>query len=160
MDSTDNIDLMAAFKKLLAENKSQQDRIDEYADIIKSRDNEIAMLQTMLSEANEYRSSMDSKAVELKDLQQYINDLQQQVMQSGYLVSGRRQQLNNAASATEQLVNIKPAHAYLQTQLADLQTQLLEMKNRNLLLQQQTNRISELESLLANSGQEPGERNI
>lgn len=156
MDNTSNIDLLTAFKKLLAENKSQEARLEDYAKIINSRDNEIEMLQTMLSEANEYRSSMDSQLKELKELQRYINDLQQQAARSAYMVTGRQQQVGDNVSVDRQL-DLKPAYAYLQSQLTDLQTQLLDMNNRNLRLQQQTSRIAELESLLANAGQERDE---
>ena len=45
MDNSDHIDLAAALKKLLAEKKSQEARLEEYAKILTGRDNEIEMLQ-------------------------------------------------------------------------------------------------------------------
>ncbi|MEP7108590.1 MAG: hypothetical protein ABI760_11420 [Ferruginibacter sp.] len=158
MDNKENIDLLASFKKLLAENKSLEVRLKECTKIINSRDSEIEMLQMMLSEANEYRSSTDSQLKELKELQGYVNDLQQQVAGTTYMVTGREQQITAPDSAGHQLEKLKTAHAYLQSQLTDLQSQLLEINKRNLLLQQQTSRIAELESLLGNAEEEINNR--
>ena len=154
MNNTDDINLLTAFKKLFAENKSLEIRLEEYAKIINSRDKEIAMLQTMLSEANEYRSSTDSRLKELKELQGYINNLKQQVAGSVYMATGRQQQAGASVSVERQLDDLKQDHADLQSQLTNLQMQLLDVNNRNLLLQQQNSRVAELESLLANAGQE------
>jgi len=150
MNSPDDIDLVVAYKKLLAENKSLEGRLADYGKIIESRDSEIDMLQNMLSEANEYRSTLDAQVKELKDLKQYMNELKQQADQTTYMASGMHQQAGDALSVERQFENLKLAYANLQAQLSALQMQLLDMNNRNLLLQQQTSRISELESILAN----------
>jgi hypothetical protein len=149
MDNTGDIDLLTAFKKLLAESKSKDARLEDYLKIIDSRDNEIEMLHTMLTEANEYRSTLDSQLKELRDLQQYLAGVQQQEAQSTYMVTGRQPQPVGSLSIERQFENLQLAYANLQAQLADLQSQLLDMNNRNLLLQQQASRIAELESLLA-----------
>jgi predicted nucleic acid-binding Zn-ribbon protein len=154
MDNTGEIDLLAAFKKLLAENKSQQIRLEEYAEIINSRNNEIEMLQTMLLEANENRSSMDNQLNQLKELQRHINDLQQQSDISNYTAWGRQQQVGEKIAPERHLENLTIAYADLQSQLTNLQSQLQDITNRNLLLQQQTSRIASLESLLANAEKE------
>ena len=150
MDNSGSSDLLTAFKKLVAENKSQQSRLEEYTAIIRSRDNEIEMLQSMLSEANEQRSSTDNQLTELKELQRFLGNLQQQVSGNTYYSAGNQQQTGNPVSAEQQLEALQQAHAQLKAQLSDLQTQLLDMNNRNLLLQQQAGRIAELESLVAN----------
>lgn len=157
MNSSEDIDLLATFKRLQAENKSQEDRLQEYAKIINSRDNEIEMLQSMLSYANEYRSTLDNKVKELNDLQRNIGELQHQADQAAFMATGRQQQVNNSDSIERQFENLKIEYANLQAQLTDLQTQLLDMNNRNLLLQQQASRIAELESLLANAEEERDE---
>jgi chromosome segregation ATPase len=149
MDNTGDIDLLMAFKKLLAESKSKDERLEDYLKIIDSRDNEIEMLHTMLTEANEYRSTLDSQLKELKDLQQYLAGVQQQEARSTYMVTGRQQQPVDSLSIERQFENLQLAYADLQSQLAGLQSQLLDMNNRNLLLQQQASHIAELESLLA-----------
>ncbi len=159
MDNTGDIDLVSSFKKLLAENKSLEARMEDNLSILDSRDNEIAVLHSMLSESNEYRSSLDSQVKELKDLQQYLTGLQHQEAQSVYMVTGRQSQAVNSVSIERQFENLQLAYTNLQSQLADLQSQLLNMNNRNLLLQQQVSRTSELESLLAIAEAEREERN-
>jgi chromosome segregation ATPase len=158
MDNTHNNDLLTAFKNLLADNNSQAARLEECAKIIESRDKEIDMLQTMLSEADEYRSSLDIQLKELKDLQRYIDDLQQQAAGSAHLATGGKKQVGVAVSLELQLQNLRMEYTYLQSQLTDLQTQAQELNKRNLLLQQQTSRIAELESLLENAEQEISKR--
>lgn len=150
MDGTDNTDLLATFRKLVAENKSYEARLEDYARIIYSRDNEIQMLQSMLSEANEYRSTLDEQLKELKELKRNMIDLQRQAAGSTYMVTGKQQRLNENVSAEAQLENLKQDYAYLQSQLVDLQSQLIDVNNRNMMLTLQTSRVAELESLLAN----------
>jgi len=150
MENSGNSDLLTAFKKLVAENKSQQSRLEEYTAIIRSRDSEIEMLQSMLSEANEQRSGMDNQLTELKEVKRFLGNLQQQVSMNTSYSTGNQQQAGNPVSAEQQLEAMQQAHAQLKAQLSDLQTQLADMNNRNLLLQQQASRIAELESLVAN----------
>ena len=153
MENNDGTDLVTAFKKMLAENKSLQARQEESAAIIASRDNKIAMLQTMLSEADEYRSSTDNRLEQLDELQFYINDLKQQVAGTVYMAVGRQQQPGvNSAGVEQQLDELRKDYAALQSQLAGMQVQLQEVNSRNLQLQQQGSRVAELESLLANTG--------
>ena len=150
INNTDNSDILATFKTLVAENKSYESRLEDYARIIDSRDNEIQMLQSMLSEGNEYRSTLDEQVKELKDLKGGIIDLQRQAVNSNYMVTGKQLRSGDNVSLEAQLENLKQDYAYLQSKLADLQSQLLEVNNRNILLMLQTFRVAELESLLAN----------
>ncbi|MEJ7586973.1 MAG: hypothetical protein WKI04_05370 [Ferruginibacter sp.] len=155
MENNGNFDLSKSIKTLVAENNSQAARLEEYTNIVNSRDKEIEVLHTMLSEANEYRSTMDNQLKELKELRQDISDLQEQVSASVYSVTGRvEKRTYNTVSMEQQLQTLNQEYTFLQSQLADLQTHLLDVNNRNLLLQQQTSRISELESLLTNAEDE------
>ncbi len=153
MNTDNDTDLLTAFRKLLAENKSQEERLADYSRIINSRDNEIEMLQKMLLEANEYRSNVDNKLTELKELQQYINDIQNQTTLFEYKVPGRQEQMGDSISSESQLEKFKMAYTDLQSQITELQNQLQDMNKRNLLLQVQTSRIAELESLLENASE-------
>jgi hypothetical protein len=150
MDQTNDINLLAAFKKLLAESKSQEARLEDYAKIIYNRDNEIAMLQAMLNEANENRSSMDEQVKKLKDLQSFMNDLQQQSLGAVYSVTGSKKSNLQNVSIEQQFKNLQQDYAYLQMQLTDMQIQLLDANNRNTILQLNASRVAELESLLEN----------
>ncbi len=62
-------DLLGKFKQLVAENKSLTERLKECEDIIAARENEIDMLNQLVSEASEMRSSIDNQLQELKSLQ-------------------------------------------------------------------------------------------
>src|SRR5690349_12708292 len=154
MENYDHIDILSEYKKLLALTKSYEARLDEYARIIKGRDEEIGMLQQMLTEATTYRSSVDTQVNELKELQKNIGKLKQQADSTSYTDQGKYQHAGEPVSARQQLERLQLQYAHLQTQLADLQTQYLELNNRNLLLQQQSARIAELESLLTNAEEE------
>lgn len=134
----------------MAENRSQESRLSEYVSIIKSRDSEIEMLQSMLTEANEYRSSVDNQVIELKELQRYMNQLQQQATGAAFYGATNQRQSGDTPTAGQQLENLQQANARLKAEIADLQTQLLDINNRNLQLQQQVSRLAELESLVAN----------
>ncbi|MEO6550031.1 MAG: hypothetical protein ABIN94_18660 [Ferruginibacter sp.] len=153
MSSAGNTDLLTEFKKLIAVNKSQEAMLDEYSGIVKSKNLEIEMLQSMLSDATAHRSSMDNDTRELKDLQKYLNVIQQQSGASLHRNIATQQHFQ-AESAEQQLHQLQQDYVFLQLQLQDLQTQLLEINHRNLLLQQQNSTIAELESLLEGTRQE------
>ncbi|MEO7766785.1 MAG: hypothetical protein ABIS01_05135 [Ferruginibacter sp.] len=148
MNTPGNPDLLAEFKKLSAINKSQEARLEECAKIVNSRENEIELLQAMLSEATAYRSSMDSQLKELKSLQDYLRDIRQQVSASAYFTGGSQQQVDDTINVEQQFQHLQLEYTYLQSQLSDLQIQLLNVNQRSLALQQQNSRIAELESLL------------
>ena len=152
MENSGNKDLTEEFKKLLALNSSLQQRLNDYSNIIKSRDNEIEMLRAMVTEAGAYRSNLDSGVNELKELQQNINQLQQQVAGNSYIGTAKATVSNS--NTEQQFQNLKLQFTYLQTRHTGLEAQLIELNNRNLLLQQQTSTIAELESLLQNADEE------
>ena len=150
MENTDDSQLQSNYKKLLAENTSLQAMLEGYTGVIRSRDNEIAILQTMVTEAHKDKSDADNQLKELKGLQGYINDLKQQVTGSLYLVTGKQQQVVPGISAEQHLEELKKDYAVLQSELSALQNQLQQVNTRNLQLQLMSSRVAELESLLEN----------
>ena len=140
------------YKSLLALNSSLATRLEEHAGVIRDRDKEITMLQSMLTESNAYRSNLDNQVYELQEVQQSIKQLQQQLEGTSYI--GTNTFTGTAISMDQQVGNLKFQYTYLQTQLNDLQKQLVELNKRNAVLQQQTSRIAELESLLQNATDE------
>lgn len=148
-------DVIGDIKSMVALNSSLSARLDDYAKIIGDRDREIEMLQAMLTEASAYRSTLDTQVDELKHLQENLKQLHNQMEGSSYIATNRQAGTNS--SIEQQFESLKLQYTYLQTQLSDLQKQLLELNNRNLVLQQQTSRISELESLLDNASEEINE---
>ena len=68
-------DLLGKFKQLVAENKSLTERLRECENIIAARENEIDMLNQLVSEASEMRSSIDNQLQELKSHQEEIEQM-------------------------------------------------------------------------------------
>lgn len=150
MHNTEHSELLATFKTLVAENKSYESRLEEYARIINNRDNEIKMLQSMLSEANEYRSTLDREVKELKDLKHSISDIKRQSAHSTYMVTGKQQMAVDRINLEAQFDNLKRDYSLMQSEIADMQLQLLAVNSKNILLTLQATRVAELESVLAN----------
>ena len=146
-----------SLKHLVAENESLKERLNEYQYTIVVKEKEILELRLQIAQDNEIKSHLDNQARELELLQNYIGDIDQDTAGSANSQMYLQQQASGAVNVKHQLQDLKQQHAYLQTQLTDLQTQLQDLNNRNILLQQQTNRIAELESFLADAEQERDE---
>ena len=153
MDFTDNDSL----KHLVAENESLKERLNEYQYTIVVKEKEILELRLQIAQDNEIKSHLDNQAMELEVLQNYIGDIDHKTAGSASSQMHLQQQASGPINVKHQLQDLKQQYAYLQTQLTDLQTQLQDLNNRNILLQQQTNRIAELESFLADAEQERDE---
>ena len=153
MENNSGIDILVEYKKLLALNHSLKTRLDEYLGTIKGRDKEIEMLQSMLSEATSYRCNLDNQVNELKNLQSSIGQIQQ-LVKSSSIDASEHLQLGGSVSEQQQLESLKLQHTNLQRELSNLQAQLIDMNKRNVLLQQETFRIKELERLLENAEDE------
>jgi predicted nucleic acid-binding Zn-ribbon protein len=153
MDVTDNDSL----KHLVAENESLKARLDEYQYTIVIKQKEILELRLQIANDNEIKSNLDNQVIELELLQNYISDMDKEAAGTANKGMDFHQQAAGSINVKDQLYDLKQQYTYLQTQLTDLQTQLQELGNRNLLLQQQTNRIAELESFLADAEQERDE---
>ena len=68
-------DLLGKFKQLVAENKSLTERLRECENIIAARENEIEILNQLVSEASEMRSNIENQLQELKSLQDQIEQM-------------------------------------------------------------------------------------
>ena len=132
----------------MAANKSQQERLEEFASIISNRDKEIGMLQSMLSEASENRSKQDDQLMELANLQKYMSGLRQQVAGTEF-AQPTKPQVGDTVSLAQELERVQQAYTKAQSQLSELELRLQELTSKNLLLQQQVSRMAALESMLA-----------
>jgi uncharacterized coiled-coil protein SlyX len=150
MDNSDNQSLINKIKYLVAENESFKERINEYEFIAASRQKIIQELKLQMNENSDVKSRLDEQVMELENLQVSIDKII--AFNPG---SFQPHSLQNDLS--HQLIEHQQKFTYSQTQLSDLQSQLQELKNRNLLLQQQSGRVAELESLLADAEQERDE---
>jgi chromosome segregation ATPase len=150
MDIHDNQSLINKIKYLVAENESLKARVNECEFIAANRQKTIQELKLQMNENSEVRSRLDEQVIELENLQVSIDKIiafNPGSQQPPGLQNDLRHQLNEH----------QQQFTYLQTQLSDLQSQLQELKTRNLLLQQQSGRVAELESMLADAEQERDE---
>ncbi len=150
MDNHDNQSLLNKVKYLVAENESLKARINECEFIAANKQKTIQELKLQMNENSEVRSRLDEQIMELENLQVSINKI---IAHN----PGSQQPQSLQDDLRHQLNEHQQQFTYLQTQLSDLQSQLHELKKRNLLMQQQSGRIAELESLLADAEQERDE---
>ena len=68
-------DVLGKFKLLVSENQSLKERLKECEKIISARDKEIEMLNLWVSEASEMRSNIENQLLELKSLQEKIDEM-------------------------------------------------------------------------------------
>lgn len=143
-------ELETQLKHFIAENESLKAQLSEYCYIIDVRDQEIDALRRKLSELTESQSRTENQSGELLILQEYIDQLKNQMRGASDRESDLEKQLGFSVSTEHRMDDLKQEYTHLQTQLADFQDQLQDLTNRNLLLQQQTSQIAELESMLEN----------
>ena len=68
-------DVLGKFKQLVSENQSLAERLKECEKIIAARDNEIEMLNQLVCEASEMRSNIENQLLELKSLQEKMDEM-------------------------------------------------------------------------------------
>ncbi len=143
--------ILEQLKTLVSENASLQSTIDEMKDFTAVRENELRTLKVEIATIAETKSQLDNQAMELEILQDYMDSLQQKAAGAKNIETGLRQEISNSISQQHQLENLQHQYTYLQVQFEELQNQLQEASNRNLVLHQQTSRMAEKESLLADA---------
>jgi len=157
MSLKDSNDLVKQIKHLQSENVSLKARLEEYQLNAAFKEKEMLELKLKIATGNEIKSRLDNQVMELELLQNYMGDLEQQAEGAAAREMELQQQAGSSVNVRHQLSDLKQQYTYLQTQLTSLQTQLQELNIRNLLLQQQSSRIAELESFLADAEQERDE---
>jgi predicted nuclease with TOPRIM domain len=68
-------EVLEKFKVLVAENLSLKERLKECEKIIAARNNEIEMLNQLVSEGSEMRSNVENQLLELKSLHEQIEEM-------------------------------------------------------------------------------------
>ena len=156
MENTDKIDLAVQIKQLVAENTNLRARLEENEFNTTIKEWERLDMKQQIVNGTELTSRLDNQAMELELLQNYMDALSKE---EGILNRPMDlQQLSGAGVGFKhQLEDLQQQYNYLKINVADLQHQLQDLKNRNLLLQQQASQIAELESRLADAEQERDE---
>jgi regulator of replication initiation timing len=147
----DNYSLINKIKHLAAENESLKERLAECELIAAARQKTILEQKLQLSENSEVKSRLDEELTATATIKNLISEI---VMDD----SGSRLQSKSGKDDLKyQLEEQKRQFVQLQSKLSDLQMQVQDLSNRNLALQQQSSRVAELESLLADAEQERDE---
>ena len=156
MDNTDKIDLAVQIKQLVAENTNLRARLEENEFNTTIKEWERLDMKQQIVNGIELTSRLDNQAMELELLQNYMDPLSKE---EGILnrPMDLQQLSGEGVGFKHQLEDLQQQYNYLKINVADLQHQLQNLKNRNLLLQQQASQIAELESRLADAEQERDE---
>lgn len=156
MDNTDKIDLAVQIKQLVAENTNLRARLEENEFNTTIKEWERLDMKQQIVNGTELTSRLDNQAMELELLQNYMDALSKE---EGILnrPMDLQQLSGKGVGFKHQLEDLQQQYNYLKINVADLQHQLQDLKNRNLLLQQQASQIAELESRLADAEQERDE---
>lgn len=156
MDNTDKIDLAVQIKQLVAENTNLRARLEENEFNTTIKEWERLDMKQQIVNGTELTSRLDNQAMELELLQNYMDALSKE---EGILnrPMDLQQLSGEGVGFKHQLEDLQQQYNYLKINVADLQHQLQDLKNRNLLLQQQASQIAELESRLADAEQERDE---
>lgn len=156
MENTDKIDLAVQIKQLVAENTNLRARLEENEFNTTIKEWERLDMKQQIVNGTELTSRLDNQAMELELLQNYMDALSKE---EGILnrPMDLQQLSGEGVGFKHQLEDLQQQYNYLKINVADLQHQLQDLKNRNLLLQQQASQIAELESRLADAEQERDE---
>jgi hypothetical protein len=133
-------------KNLVSENNSMLERIAEFEAVINKKNNEIDILQDMLSEANELNTSLESQLQALQQMQQQIN------LESTFIHAAAIQPQNIAefsANPTDSIEEVKEKNRSLTTQILALKRDIENLQQSPLLVNILKKRIEELEKKIA-----------
>ena len=109
-------EVMDQRKSLVSEGNSLSARIQEYEDLLAKRNEEIALLQTMVENANAMRSSLENQLLELQQLQQHFTELKRMAEKTKDTISSSP--LMSRTQYEEQIALLVEENASLKLQLA------------------------------------------
>jgi predicted nucleic acid-binding Zn-ribbon protein len=141
MEYSDNNELI---QKMIAENESLKNLLEEYKTIIDSNVKKVEQIEFQLSEAIQIKSQFDYQNDELNSLKNNIQAFASRIEGMNYRNNELNQQILLNDNTERQFDELQIKYNHLQSQLNDLQEQILVLSNKNILLQQQKNDISEL----------------
>lgn len=134
---TNGEDLLNKYNKLVSENAELMAGVAELRYIAAIKDKEYQMLKFNSIANSEAVSAFDSRGAELEILQDCINNLQQQRAGAINREEVYLNSLNISVRERHQLQDLQQQYVCLQTQFADLKSQLEAVTAHNVLLQQQ-----------------------
>ena len=145
----DNEHLLRSITSMAAENESLKARLHECALIAANRQKTIQELKHQLDESAEWKSRLDEQITEMDELKKFIVATVAHIPETN--------SLQVMPDLKQQLQEQRKQFNILQTEISGLQAQLRETTMRNILLQQQADRVAELQILLSDALQERDE---
>lgn len=137
-------------QQLIGENERLQVQINDLNYMLSEREQEIAELKKYQSQETALRSMLDLQLDEMQLMQNRIGKHQQQAAGAEEREFELQQELTQAARMQQQYSELFQQYTYVNTQLDDVQQELLKVKKRNTMLQQIAVKIGEHESMLEN----------
>ena len=137
-------------QQLIGENERLQVEINDLNYMLSEREQEIAELKKYQSHETALRSMLDMQLDEMQLMQNRIGKHQQQAAGAEEREFELQQELTQAARMQQQYSELFQQYTYVNTQLDDVQQELLKVKKRNTMLQQIAVKIGEHESMLEN----------
>lgn len=137
-------------QQIIAENERLQVQINDLNYMLSEREQEIAELKRFQSDETALRSMLDLQLDELQIMQNRIGKHQQLAAGAEEREFELQQELTQAARMQQQYSDLFQQYTYVNTQLDDVQQELLKVKKRNNMLQQIAVKIGEMESTVEN----------
>jgi dynactin complex subunit len=137
-------------QQIITENERLQVQINDLNYLLSEREQEIAELKKFRSDETALRSMLDLQLDELQVMQNRIGKQQQQAAGAEEREFELQQELTQAARTQQQYSELFQQYTYVNTQLDDVQQELLKVKKRNAMLQQIAVKIGEMESTVEN----------
>jgi DNA repair exonuclease SbcCD ATPase subunit len=137
-------------QQIITENERLQVQINDLNYLLSEREQEIAELKKFRSDETALRSMLDLQLDELQVMQNRIGKQQQQAAGAEEREFELQQELTQAARMQQQYSELFQQYTYVNTQLDDVQQELLKVKKRNAMLQQIAVKIGEMESTVEN----------
>ncbi len=139
-------------ERLQAENESLKQLLNQYS--IGALQKNPTTEEGAAIDVAALKSNYDLQTEELKFVRYYIQELKQKAEAAAEREAAMEREAAKSISVSYQLEDIQSKYNHLQAQLNDIEERLRQLSSQNILQVQQTSRIAELESLLANAEEE------
>jgi DNA repair exonuclease SbcCD ATPase subunit len=152
MNPTSASELVEKLKRMVSESHSIAAQLEEYQRIIKTKDEEIEFLQTMLDESHASNSTLENRLEELENLKEKLIELDTGTVtdvEDPHHVRPQSYREVPAPDRSNELDELRQKNIELQARLDDMPNHMLLLKREAMTALRYKQRIGELESRLA-----------
>ena len=135
-------------KQLRTENEALQAQLQEITEILTIREEELALLKQNATDFAELRSKYNNQLNALGSMQNHIGKKQQHLEGAANREKELYAELDEAYEIKEQYDTLLQEYAVAQSELNDTQRRLLEITDRNIVLEQTARNAAALQSEL------------